>query len=87
MYTDIDRNNDFNWFLDNYEDLFKEYGKKEIAIKNKSVIGVFDDTTSALKELNKSYKIGEYILQTCNGNESGYTCCVMTLWASRTTSI
>lgn len=30
---------DFNWFLQNYMELFKEYGKKYLAIKSEMVLG------------------------------------------------
>ena len=34
-YTDEDRKNDFDFFIENYQNLYKEYGHKFLAIKDK----------------------------------------------------
>lgn len=33
--------NEYKWFLDNYVDLYKQYGASFLAIKNKTVLGVY----------------------------------------------
>ena len=47
-----------------------ENAKKQV-IKNKNVIGVYNNVAEALE--NTKEPIGSYILQECNGKESGYT--------------
>lgn len=73
MYTEMDRKNDFQYFLDRYDELYKEYGHKFYTIRNKNILGIFDTEDQAIKETSKSFEIGEFIVQECNGDESGYT--------------
>lgn len=64
---------DFKWFIENYDDLFKKYGKCYLAIKDKKVLGSYDSPKTAISEVSKKYPMGSFIVQLCNGNESGYT--------------
>lgn len=72
-YTDEDRTNDFNFFVDNYYQIFDLYGHKFIAIKDKHILGAFDSIPEAFNKLSNKYELGTYIVQECNGDESGYT--------------
>ncbi len=73
MYTEKERKIDFDYFVENYKDFYQKYGHKYIAIKNKTVIGVFDTESQAIEEISKKYPLGTFIVQECNGDESGYT--------------
>ena len=64
---------DFEWFLSNYSDLYNKYGKKYLVIKNESVLGAYDTTADAVEATSKKEKLGTFIVQLCNGDESGYT--------------
>lgn len=64
---------DFKWFLDNYDDIFREYGNCYVAIKDKKVLGTYGSTAEAVKETSKNEPLGSFIVQYCNGDESGYT--------------
>lgn len=70
-YTDEDRTNDFNFFVDNYYQIFDLYGHKIIAIKDKHILGAFDSIPEAFNKLSNKYELGTYIVQECNGDESG----------------
>ena len=35
---DVMRDEDFKWFLKEYDNLFKKYGHKFLAIKNKTIL-------------------------------------------------
>lgn len=72
-YTEIDRNNDFDFFIKNYEDLYNKYGYCYIAIRFEEILGVYKSVQEAINILSNKYELGEYIIQECNGNESGYT--------------
>lgn len=72
-YDDSARLADFQWFLDNYMTLFKQYGHKVFAIQNKSILGIYNDKTVAIDSTTKKYPLGTFIVQECNGDESGYT--------------
>ena len=48
-------------------------GVSYLAIKNKTVLGSYSSYAEALHETEKSEPIGSFIIQFCNGNETGYT--------------
>ena len=79
-YTDQDMNNDFQWFKDNYDDLYRKNGHKFYAIQNKQILGMYDDEIKAIHETMKDHPIGTFCVQECNGDASGYTSTIMTLF-------
>ena len=62
---------DFNWFLNNYNDLYEKYGHKYLVIKEQSILGAYDNIREAID--NTREELGTYIIQECNGDESAYT--------------
>ncbi len=72
-YTDKERKEDFDFFLEHYQELFEKYGHCFISIKNKTIIGVFHTEKEAIDITSSEYELGEFIVQECNGDESGYT--------------
>lgn len=72
-YSDNDRNQDFYFFIDHYDELFKKYGHKFFVIRNKEILGIFDDQRTAIDETTKVYPLGTFIVQENTGDESGYT--------------
>lgn len=78
-YTDQDRNNDFQWFLSIYDDLYKKYGHKIFAIQNKKILGIYDDKNDAIDTTAKTYELGTFIVQECTGDETEYMCYI-TSW-------
>lgn len=78
-YTDKDRKNDFDFFVNNYNDLFLKYGHKFLAIKNREVLGAYDSVPEAMNTLSANHKIGTYIIQECTGEDSAYRTTIMRL--------
>lgn len=72
-YTELDRKNDFQWFLDNYDLLYQKYGVSYISIQNQKILGVYNDFGEAVDKTSESKILGSFIVQFCNGLESGYT--------------
>lgn len=64
---------DFEWFKQNYKELFQKYGHKYLAIKNKRVLGVYDSFALAVKTTRQTEKEGTFIVQECGEDESCYT--------------
>lgn len=62
---------DFNWFLNNYDSLYKKYGHKFLVIKDETVLGAYDSIRDALDGTTEP--LGTFIVQECNGDESAYT--------------
>ena len=73
MATAILQDQDYQWFLDNYDNLFREYGRTYLAIKNAKVLGSYPSYADAVKNTEKNEELGSFIVQYCNGEESGYT--------------
>lgn len=78
-YTDEERRNDFDFFINNYKDLYKQYGHKFLAIKNEKVLGAYDSVPDAITQLSNEYEIGTYIIQECTGDDSAYRTTIMRL--------
>ncbi len=72
-YGAKERKSDFDYFVNHYQELFDKYGHKFIAIKNNTILGSYDTELDAINEVSKKYPLGTFIVQECNGNESGYT--------------
>lgn len=64
---------DFAWFIENYHDLFRQYGECYLAIKDKRVIGVYSTYQDGVKATQKSEDLGTFIVQRCGADESAYT--------------
>lgn len=78
-YTDKDRQIDFDYFIQNYKELYQQYGHKFLAIKNKEILGTFDSVPDAISQLSKEYEIGSYIIQECTDDDSAYRTTIMRL--------
>ena len=64
---------DYEWFLKNYSTIFDQYGDTYVAIKNQKILGNYSSYAECVRSTSKSEKMGTFIVQHCNGNESGYT--------------
>lgn len=78
-YTELNRKDDFDYFIANYQDLYQQYGHKFLAIRNRSVIGDYSSIPDAINDLSKLYPPGKYIIQECTGSETAYKTTIMRL--------
>ena len=56
---------DFDYFVRNLDDLYQTYGHKFLAIKNFSVLGVYDSFDEALDTTMKTEQLGTFLIQEC----------------------
>lgn len=63
----------FNWYLENQSDLVKKYNGKFLVIKDKTVVGVYDQEDIALIDAENKYGLGSFIIQECSPGEGSYT--------------
>lgn len=56
---------DFDYFLENMEELYKQYGHRFVAVKNQSILGVYDTLREALDNTLKTEAIGTFLIQEC----------------------
>lgn len=76
------RHDDFNWFVDNYDELYKKYGESYLAIKDRHVLAAYQSLPEALKETQKTEEPGSFIVQKCDGTESAYTSYIASFFVS-----
>lgn len=79
MYTENDRRKDFDYFVENRQELYDKYGHTYIAIRNESVLGCYGSIPEAISQLADQYEIGNYIVQECTDDDSGYKTTIMRL--------
>ena len=66
---DVARDN-YDWFQENLPELEKQYGDKYVVIKDKRVIGVYDDKRAAYTDMREKEELGTFIIQLCSTDES-----------------
>ncbi len=64
---------DFKWFIENYQELYAKYGMSYLIIHNKEIVDANSNAKKALLQAQKMFPSGDFIIQYCNGNETGYT--------------
>lgn len=72
-YGETERKKDFDFFIEHYQKFYEQYGHKFIVIRNKQILGSYDTELDAINQTSKTYPLGSFIVQECNGEESGYT--------------
>ena len=60
---------DFDFFLQNVEDLYKKYGHKYLVIKNKQILNAYDAFDEALSNTLKTETLGTFLIQECLENK------------------
>ena len=70
---DMDLTKEFEFFINNQDELVKQYNGKILAIKNEKVIGVFQSELQAVLETRKLEPMGTFLVQECIPGEEAYT--------------
>ena len=64
---------DFKWFVDNMPSLYERFGHCFLAIKDKEVIGRYDNYADGVREAARIAAPGTFIVQECGDSEDVYT--------------
>ena len=64
---------EFQYYLDNQDELVKKHNGKFVVIKDRVVIGVYDTELEAIKETSKKHKLGTFLVQKCEPGSESYT--------------
>ena len=64
---------DFQYYLDNQDELVKEYNGKIIVIKDGKVIGVYDSDLEAIEKTSEDHELGTFLVQKCEPGDLSYT--------------
>ena len=63
---ELPHSKEFNWYQEHKEELIEKYRGKVIVIKNKKVIGVYEDELTAVKDMvRKGKNLGEFLVKRC----------------------
>jgi len=64
---------ELDFFISNQENLVKDYQGKCLAIKGKTILGVYPDPLSAYIETIKDHPAGTFMIQPCDPGPEAYT--------------
>ena len=70
-----DLQKEFNYYLENQDELVSKYDGKFIVIKDCQVIGSYDSEMEAITETAKEHELGTFLVQKC---EAGIDSCSYT---------
>ena len=65
---------DFAYFLENMENLYRAHGQKFVAVKNRGILGVYDDFDDALESTLKTETLGTFLIQECFDDREKMVC-------------
>ena len=54
---------DFDYFLENINSLYKKYGHKFVAVKNQNILGAYESFNEALDTTLQTEKLGTFLIQ------------------------
>jgi hypothetical protein len=64
---------EFQYYLANQAELVKKYNGKILVIKNKQVIGVYDNVSDAYEKTTKDHEVGTFLIQKCTPGDKDYS--------------
>lgn len=64
---------EFQYYLDNQENLVKEFNGKVLVIIGEEIVGVYNTETEAYFESIKKYEPGTFLVQQCTPGNDSYT--------------
>jgi hypothetical protein len=64
---------EFDFYVQNQNELVKKYNGKILVIKDQEVIGVFDNEIDAIKKTSKTHEIGTFLVHKCEPGEQNYS--------------
>lgn len=67
-------NENYNWFVAQYDELRQLYGDSFIVIKNKKVLSVYSTYAEAVHETKKTEELGTFIVQECKKSGEMFQC-------------
>lgn len=73
LFTDAQLMDEFRYYLDNMNDIVREFGGKYIVIKERKVIGAYKDALEAFNETSKIHEPGTFLVQLASTDKSAYS--------------
>ncbi len=64
---------EFQYYIDNQEDLVQKHKGKFLVIKGQEIIGAYDSEMEAIEETSKNHELGTFLVQKCEPGSESYT--------------
>jgi hypothetical protein len=64
---------EFEYYLDNQDELVKKYNNKYVVIVGQEVVGAYDSVDQAYYQSLKKYELGTFLIQECTPGDEAYT--------------
>ncbi len=64
---------EFQFYLDNQDELVKKYNGRFIVIKGEKVVGDYSSEIEAYNKSVAAYELGTFLIQECRPGEESYT--------------
>lgn len=64
---------EFQYFLDNQDELVERYEGKFVVIKGKEILGAFESEFEAIQETVKEHELGTFLVQECVPGTDSFT--------------
>ena len=71
---------DFKWFKGEMSDLYREYGRCYVAIRDKEVLGVYPTFGDGVEATSAAFEPGTFIVQEVGPDASAYTSEFASMW-------
>ena len=65
--------NEFNYYLENQDELVEKYEGKHIVIRGNEVVGSYDSELEAIEKSVEKYELGTFLVQLCTPGEDNHT--------------
>ena len=59
---------EFEHYLTNQAKFAEKYEGKVLVIKNKTIVGVYDNESEAIRESSQNYELGSFLIQRCSAD-------------------
>ena len=63
---------EFQYFVDNQTDLFKQFPDQYLVIKNQKIIAVYDNKIDAYFETQQEHELGSFLIQFCSLDQESF---------------
>lgn len=73
MATKATLKSELDYFIDNQKTLAEKYTGKVLVIKDRKVIGVYENALEAYVEAQKEHRLGEFLIQPCEPGPEAFT--------------
>ena len=64
---------EFEFYVSNQDEMVSKYDGRVIVLKDRKVLGAYDDELTALTETRKHHEIGTFLIQRVSEGDEAYT--------------